>query len=474
VNSRAALLCLLFAAPPLLQAGEDGLSAEKTRPGPAGDAPCPWEGDRTSCFPGQDLTEEILPAEVLELAWVGLCNEPGDKKQTPASWTRLSADRKSASLLGVLDAAQARQDQLTALLKTNLGALPAEEMTAYSLRLSEAITWFRRCAQDCGTARRWLERLDRQARSLWAYALEISRRTPSTEDRRQLLGPAMRVAGALNGPQKQDPLKSQAADGKDPSRVPERGLYFEWLEARIETNAADPAEDRRLREVCSRLMRGMLEHAPMELLGNLARANVTVMIIPAGASITDLPAFKPLAGAATHDGRSFSEVRGLANMPFTAPDGSPAVAVAVGAENLAGEEGPADAGYLPGQTFIHEFAHAIHLQGLPLRSRIAITDAFWHGRLAERECPDWYACTTEAEYFAQLSGIWFSSHLKEESRWSEFDKLRNRLLKARPELARLAQTQARPVSQPGWVRRNEEALYGMLRELYGPPRRLRL
>lgn len=106
------------------------------------------------------------------------------------------------------------------------------------------------------------------------------------------------------------------------------------------------------------LLGRMLDHADPEVVANLVRRQVKVVVIGRHQKLTDAPEFKDLKGKRTFDGRPWDGVRGVGSHRL--PDGGWALAVAE--ENL---DDSGTGGYPPRFLFVHEFAHMVQLRGLP-------------------------------------------------------------------------------------------------------------
>src|SRR5215469_5676297 len=148
-----------------------------------------------------------------------------------------------------------------------------------------------------------------------------------------------------------------------------------------------------LKFACRKVNR-MLRHVP-NVRANLIGAGVEVHIVGRKQRLTDLPEFRAFKGR--QDGkRQWDRERGVSGET-----------VACAEENLL--DLPDDPYYRMNiDTCIHEFAHAIQLQGVPgnlrdaikMRYRQALDDGLWRGQ---------YAATNEREFFAETSTWYFGA-----------------------------------------------------------------
>jgi hypothetical protein len=142
---------------------------------------------------------------------------------------------------------------------------------------------------------------------------------------------------------------------------------------------------------CGKVNR-MLRHIP-NVRANLIAAGVEVHIVGRKQMLTDLPEFSSLKGK--RDGnREWDRERGISG-----------VTVVCAEENLL--ELPDDPYFsMNTDTCVHEFAHAIQLEGISknlqavieLRYKKALEDGLWRGQ---------YASTNELEFFAETSTWYF-------------------------------------------------------------------
>lgn len=192
----------------------------------------------------------------------------------------------------------------------------------------------------------------------------------------------------------------------------------------IKTNGATPAAV----EEATALVDQLVNRDDIE--ANLAKAGMTMVVIPEDTKLTDLPEFSHLQGQQTFDGRTWDDVRGVASVRA----GRSVIAVAE--ENLA--ELASDP--YPGtySTGLHELAHAIHHVGITEKEEAAIDRAYAARRAAGGPFTDSYAASNAHEYFAQASNVFFG------------------------------RTQT-PEKDAGWLQRNDPALYGVLTGIYGQP-----
>lgn len=132
----------------------------------------------------------------------------------------------------------------------------------------------------------------------------------------------------------------------------------------------------------------------------LADKKVTLVIIPVGVRMTDLPEFAELRGKKTFDGRLWDDVRGSGGLTARGR-----TVVGVAEENLAD---------LPSNTYpkgysiaMHELAHAIQNHALPRDEQKRIAAAFDAREAAKGPWTERYGASNEQEYFAQLTNAWF-------------------------------------------------------------------
>lgn len=183
--------------------------------------------------------------------------------------------------------------------------------------------------------------------------------------------------------------------------------------------------------VIERLLAEMRVQARLD--ARLQRAQLTLVVVPRRAALTEVPQFASLRGRRTFDGRPWDQVRGTGGVLL--PDGR--YAVAVPEENvLFGWE---EDTYPALSIAVHEIAHALHdrvLDGGDLK-RI---DAAFAAR-TQRGGPfvDAYAASNAREYFAQGVNAYFGRH------------------------AGFEQRDAR------WLFHNDRELYAALARIFGPP-----
>jgi len=141
---------------------------------------------------------------------------------------------------------------------------------------------------------------------------------------------------------------------------------------------------------------------------HLAKARLTIVIIPAKVPMTDLPQFKGLHGQKTFDGRDWASVRGAGGM--NTPDGNFSISIAE--ENLTQAKGVVSAYPSTYSIGTHELAHGLELKGLPeaardkIKALYAAHDKRDHGN-AKDTWTDTYASSNELEYFAQSTTAFF-------------------------------------------------------------------
>jgi hypothetical protein len=146
-----------------------------------------------------------------------------------------------------------------------------------------------------------------------------------------------------------------------------------------------------LQIACGKVHR-MLRHIP-NVRANLIGAGVEVHILGRKQMLTDLPEFRAYKGKLDGN-RRFDQLRGISG-----------VTVVCSEENLL--ELQDDPYYsMNTDTCVHEFAHAIHLEGISKnlketierRYKQALEDGLWRGQ---------YAATDELEFFAETSSWYF-------------------------------------------------------------------
>jgi hypothetical protein len=184
----------------------------------------------------------------------------------------------------------------------------------------------------------------------------------------------------------------------------ERQRQISDLQQRIVPNGSSPAHVAAARILIERLLRD----ADPAVIRRLNERRLRINLIPPGARLTDVPAFAPLRGQLTSDGRHWEDVDGVAAVPFT--DGS--FGVAFRADNLL-----AATGHPPRHLGYHEMAHCVHILGLDPATRAGIYEAFADIR-ARRPTPaapagrtflQEYADSDSAEFFAQASAAYFGA-----------------------------------------------------------------
>ncbi len=143
----------------------------------------------------------------------------------------------------------------------------------------------------------------------------------------------------------------------------------------------------------------LLTHRP-DLGKKLDAKDVTLVIIPFGQKMTDLPEFASLRGKKTFDGRPWETVRGSGGLRAGGK-----VFVGVAEENLAQLGINA---YPSGYSIaMHELAHALQNYALPRADQKAIDRAFEAREAAGGPWTEAYGASNEEEYFAQLTTAWF-------------------------------------------------------------------
>jgi len=136
----------------------------------------------------------------------------------------------------------------------------------------------------------------------------------------------------------------------------------------------------------------MLRHIP-DVRANLIAAGVEVHVVGRKQMLTDLPEFTGLKGKRDGD-REFDKERGISGMTVVCPE-----------ENLLRlPEDPYFA--LHSEACVHEFAHAIQLEGIPKHLQDLVERRFkW--ALQNHLWEDTYASTNVLEFFAETSTWYF-------------------------------------------------------------------
>lgn len=183
--------------------------------------------------------------------------------------------------------------------------------------------------------------------------------------------------------------------------------------------------------VVERLLAEMRVSARLE--PRLRRANLTLVVVPRRALLTELPQFASLRGRRTFDGRPWEQVRGTGGVLLA--DGS--FAVAVPEENVL--FGWADDAYPALSIAVHEIAHALHDRVLDEADHRRIEDAFAARRQLGGPFVDAYAASNAREYFAQGVNAFFG-------RYPGFEERDAR-----------------------WLFHNDRQLYAALAKVFGPP-----
>jgi Flp pilus assembly protein TadD len=118
-------------------------------------------------------------------------------------------------------------------------------------------------------------------------------------------------------------------------------------------------------------------------LETMRRAGATHDILDYDEGVADRRLRGVLRGRRTSDGRYYPDLRGVGGLH-----------AATGIEMLE------DSAELRFDTFAHEFAHQFHFQALTNVERRVVTKLYLSARAADR-CLDYYAASSEGEYFAQ-------------------------------------------------------------------------
>lgn len=200
---------------------------------------------------------------------------------------------------------------------------------------------------------------------------------------------------------------------------PDEGLYSgeSYPEAavagrqQIEANGAQISGDgvsSTAVDVTERIMASIANRPDIQ--ERLAEANTRVVIIPAGAKMTDLPEFSRLQGTQTFDGRTWDDVRGQGGMQV---DGE--WLVAIPEENLVQTDGTPDPYHGDYSVGMHEIAHTIHSKGMSDEERQQLAALFAaqgqagpDGQTGEFTGP--YGASNVQEYFAQATNAYFGNN----------------------------------------------------------------
>ncbi len=220
---------------------------------------------------------------------------------------------------------------------------------------------------------------------------------------------AMHVMMAANNPDTAPPPPRTTIAGRDivTSAVLTEAIHRDVFGVRITASAGCHPEvlDKAVAIVTT--MVGNNEYAQRQL----AKKQLAFVIVPADTALTALPEFVGLVGQSTFDGRPWEGVRGVGNLPT--PDGR--IAIAAGEETLIGvlsSQRTYGSGYSVGQ---HEFAHAVHLDGMTPEQRSRVTELYNARNAADPgnrggTWSDQYADENEREYFAQVSNVFFGTN----------------------------------------------------------------
>jgi hypothetical protein len=185
---------------------------------------------------------------------------------------------------------------------------------------------------------------------------------------------------------------------------------------------------------CEDFVEATLARRP-DIQARMAKAKVTLVIIPRNRKMTDVPAFAGLRGTRTFDGRMWDDVRGSGGMATSA-----GWAIGVAEETLVRSAG-AVGGYGEGTNVgLHELAHTIHAKGVTGEERKRITALYAARKKANGPWTESYGASNEQEYFAQSTNCFF------------------------------AQNRGIGQNDPAWLRDNDPGMYALLVAIYGPPR----
>jgi hypothetical protein len=166
-------------------------------------------------------------------------------------------------------------------------------------------------------------------------------------------------------------------------------------------------------DACKEFIADEIGNSP-QIQARMAKAKVTIVIIPAHEEMTDLSQFKSLETPGhdkTFDGRDWSQVRGSGGMETS--DGKFSLAIAE--ENLVQIKG-ALSGYPATYSIgMHEFAHSVELEGLLPAQRARIVSLYnaHNARDPGDKDDTWtdgYSSKNELEYFAQCTNAFFGKN----------------------------------------------------------------
>jgi len=219
---------------------------------------------------------------------------------------------------------------------------------------------------------------------------------------------------------------------------------------------ADVTDKAKSRTEAYRILQVMLSDVTIAL--TTMKKKVTVIIVPQGKLMTDLPEFSRLKGQAVM-GRTdtWDAVRGSGGM-----ENGGRIVTAITEENLLGITATAthagktvqcyDKGY---STTSHEFAHTLHLNSMSAAQKTIITDAYIARKSSSDSHPDdanqWvdgkkgcYASYNEQEFFAQLANCYLGSNGGKDPYTGDNRK-----------------------NTKAWVETNEPKVYDLLKTLFG-------
>ncbi|MFJ9120011.1 hypothetical protein ACIRJO_31270 [Streptomyces sp. NPDC102394] len=191
-----------------------------------------------------------------------------------------------------------------------------------------------------------------------------------------------------------------------------------------------------------------------DVTAQMLKRGANVVVVPKDVPLTTLEQFEHLRGQVHGDGRITDFIRGIDHSSTAVPE-----------ENLLGERSlvAREAGTVDPDGYsvtVHEFAHAIHRNGLTRAEQQQIKKAYDDRRAlgAGAQWPDGprlhlngvptdnYSAKNEYEYFAQLTNVYFGVNTGQDA-----STLRPRENGAE------------------WVTSHERALLPLLQRLYGPP-----
>ncbi|MFC1522677.1 hypothetical protein ACFL6Y_09735 [Elusimicrobiota bacterium] len=453
--------CLLFQ--PDIFADISIADDEKTgeaQPVQAAEVGCKWK-DAQGCKKVFGLGNAIGDwDDELDLFWVFLLNE---EEITPAKWEARTEKEQNDLFFEYIALVRDKLRQLDRLLLFNFEEHDTDTILSYSSWLAATITWFSRptCKSD-PTAQEWLVKLNKKAEDLLDHLEDLRQKPENQEIKPQISDSMLLIQNAsphLTG------RISKMLDNSEELEI-QRGLLIKELRDNIvSSNTISNAY-----EECARIMREMLEHTPIAILQRLVNAKVHTVIIPYHTKLTDMPQFIHLKDKETFDGRKWDDVRGIGNVKQE--DGS--IAIAIGEENFFSRSYFQAHRRIPGSVFTHEFGHALHIGGMSEKQQSEVASTYWDNKLKVGICSDEYACSNGEEYFARATDLWFGAHAVPQCNWSKSATQRYNFLYKHRSVARLPGLKTVPAYKPQWIKEHDPAMYQLLLDIYGKPRKIKI